>query len=105
MPDDAASVRVVLPSPLRALVQLPDGELRVAVSGTVTIGAVLDALEVRFPALRGTMRDHVSKQRRAFVRFYACESDFSHTAHDVALPDVVADGREPLLVVGAMAGG
>lgn len=100
-----AAVRVVLPSPLRALLQLPDGELRVEVSGTVTLAAVLDALEARHPALRGTIRDHVSKQRRAFVRFYACETDWSHTPHDAPLPDVIATGREPLLIVGAMAGG
>lgn len=101
----ASTIRVVLPSPLRALLQLPDGEIAVDIAGAVTLAAVLDALEARYPALRGTIRDHVSKQRRAFVRFYACEADWSHTPHDTALPDAIAAGREPLLIVGAMAGG
>ena len=107
MPDvrGAQRITVELPSPLRALLQLPDAPLALTVHAPVTIGAVLDVLEAQYPALQGTLRDPRTKQRRALVRFFACEEDWSHTAHDVALPDAVASGREPLLVVGAMAGG
>jgi len=95
---------VVLPSPLRSLAKV-EGEVSVNVSGAVTQRSVLDAVEVAYPMLRGTIRDQVTQQRRAFVRFFACELDLSHESPDAALPDAVAAGREPLLVVGAMAGG
>ncbi len=101
---NAAVVRVVLPSPLRSLAQV-GGEISVRVSGDVTQRTVLDAVEAAYPMLRGTMRDHVTKQRRAFVRFFACERDLSHEAPEAPLPASVADGRDALLVVGAMAGG
>ena len=97
-------IRVVLPSPLRALAHV-GGEIAVDVTGDVTLGTVLDAIEARHPMLRGTMRDHSTKQRRAFVRFFATERDLSHQSPDELLPATVADGTEPLLVVGAMAGG
>ena len=95
---------MVLPSPLRSLAKV-EGEVSVNVSGAVTQRSVLDAVEVAYPMLRGTIRDQVTQQRRAFVRFFACELDLSHESPDAALPDAVAAGREPLLVVGAMAGG
>ena len=82
-----------------------DGEVKVDVQGRVTQRAVLDALEAAYPMLRGTIRDHVTHDRRAFVRFFACEQDLSHEPPDAPLPDVVAGGVEPFLVVGAMAGG
>jgi hypothetical protein len=97
-------VRVVLPQHLRTLAQV-NGELKVDVEGGVTQRSVLDALEARYPMLRGTIRDHVTQQRRAFVPFFACEEDLSHESPDAPLPDAVASGTEPLLVVGAMAGG
>jgi hypothetical protein len=97
-------IRVVLPAHLRTLARI-DGEVKLAVQGPATQRAVLDALEVAYPMLRGTIRDHVTHQRRAFVRFFACEQDLSHEAPDAPLPDAVAGGAEPLLVVGAMAGG
>jgi molybdopterin synthase sulfur carrier subunit len=99
-----AVIRVVLPSPLQALAKV-GSEISVDVIGHVTQRSVIDAVEAAHPMLRGTIRDHVTKQRRAFVRFFACERDLSHEASDAPLPDAVADGREPLLVVGAMAGG
>lgn len=98
------TVRVVLPSPLQALARV-SAEITVPVQGTVTQRTVLDAVEAQLPMLRGTMRDHVTKQRRAFVRFYACEQDLSLESPDTPLPAPVASGQEPLLVVGAMAGG
>ncbi len=98
------TVRVVLPSALRALLQI-SGEVRLDVDGDVSVRTVLDALERRHPTLRGTIRDHGTLKRRAFVRFYACEQDWSLRSPDEALPDAVRDGHEPLLVVGAMAGG
>jgi hypothetical protein len=98
------TVRVVLPAHLRALSQV-DGEVVLAVEGSVTQRSVLDALETRHPELRGTIRDHSTQQRRAFVRLFACERDLSHEPPDDPLPDAVASGAEPLLVVGAMAGG
>jgi sulfur-carrier protein len=97
-------IRVVLPAHLRTLARI-DGEVKLAVQGPATQRAVLDALEIAYPMLRGTIRDHVTHQRRAFVRFFACEQDLSHESPDAPLPDAVAVGAEPLLVVGAMAGG
>jgi molybdopterin converting factor small subunit len=97
-------IRVVLPAHLRVLAQV-SGEVVVDVPSQVTVAAVLDALESDYPVLRGTIRDQVTEQRRPFVRFFACEQDLSHQPPDTALPDAVADGTEPLLVVGAMAGG
>mgnify|MGYP000349333434 CR=1 FL=1 len=100
----AGVIRVVLPSPLRALARV-GSEFAVEVTGEVTVARVLDAIEARYPMLRGTMRDHVTRRRRAFVRFYACERDLSQQEPDVPLPASVAEGKEPLLIVGAMAGG
>ncbi|HEY8515506.1 MAG TPA: MoaD/ThiS family protein [Candidatus Binatia bacterium] len=98
------TIRVVLPAHLRKLARV-DGEVALEVAGDVTLGAVLDALEARFPVLRGTMRDHARQRRRPFVRFFACEQDLSHDPADTRLPDAVVRGAEPFLVVGAMAGG
>jgi molybdopterin synthase sulfur carrier subunit len=98
------SVRVVLPAHLRVLGRV-DGEVVLAVDGPVTQRSVLDALELRYPVLRGTIREHGTLRRRPFVRFFACERDLSHEPADDPLPDAVATGAEPLLVVGAMAGG
>jgi molybdopterin synthase sulfur carrier subunit len=97
-------IRVVLPAHLRTLVR-QSGEMHVAVDGQATQRSVLDALEARYPMLRGTIRDHVTQKRRPFVRFFACERDLSHEPPDAPLPDAVATGDEPLLIVGAMAGG
>ena len=97
-------IRVVLPAHLRTLAHV-DGEVKLNVEGQVTQRSVLDALEADYPMLRGTIRDHVTHQRRAFVRFFACEQDLSHELPDAPLPDAVATGGEPFLVVGAMAGG
>ena len=97
-------IRVVLPTHLRTLARV-DGEVQLDVEGPATQRAVLDALEARYPMLRGTIRDHVTQRRRAFVRFFACEQDLSHESPDAPLPDAVATGAEPLLIVGAMAGG
>ena len=97
-------IRVVLPAHLRTLARV-DGEVKLDVAGQATQRSVLDALEAGYPALRGTIRDHVTHERRAFVRFFACEQDLSHEPPDVPLPDAVATGAEPFLVVGAMAGG
>jgi sulfur-carrier protein len=97
-------IRVVLPTHLRRLAEV-EGEVRLDVEGPVTQGSVLDALEARYPALRGTIRDHGTLRRRPFVRFFACEEDLSHEPADAPLPDQVAAGREPFVVVGAMAGG
>jgi sulfur-carrier protein len=97
-------IRVVLPHHLRNLARV-DGEVQLEVEGQVTQRSVLDALEGRYPMLRGTIRDHVSQQRRAFLRFFACGEDLSHDPPDAPLPDAVATGKEPLLVIGAMAGG
>ena len=97
-------IRVVLPAHLRALARV-DGEVKLDVEGQATQRAVLDALEDRYPMLRGTIRDQVTLQRRAFVRFFACEEDLSHELPDAPLPAPVATGAEPFLVVGAMAGG
>ena len=97
-------IRVVLPTHLRTLARV-DGEVKLDVEGKVTQRSVLDALEARYPMLRGTIRDHVTQQRRAFLRFFACEQDLSHESPDAPLPEAVATGVEPLLIVGAMAGG
>ncbi|MGH3549841.1 MAG: MoaD/ThiS family protein [Pseudonocardiaceae bacterium] len=97
-------IRLRLPAHLRTLAQV-DGEVRLHVAGPATQRSVLDALEARYPVLRGTIRDHVTHQRRAFVRFFACEQDLSHELPDAPLPSPVATGAEPFLVVGAMAGG
>ena len=97
-------IRVVLPAHLRTLARV-DGEVKVAVAGPVTLRAVLDALEAAYPMLRGTIRDHVTQERRPFLRFFACEQDLSHEPPDTPLPDAVGAGAEPFLVVGAMAGG
>ena len=97
-------IRVVLPAHLRVLARL-DGEISVEVAGPVTQRSVIDALEAAYPMLRGTIRDHVTHRRRSYVRFFACEQDLSHEAADTPLPDAVATGAEPFLVVGAMAGG
>jgi sulfur-carrier protein len=98
------TIRVVLPAHLRTLARV-NGEVKVDVTGPVTVATVLDALETTYPMLRGTIRDQVSRQRRPFLRFFACEEDLSHDPADRPLPDAVANGAEPLLVVGAMAGG
>jgi sulfur-carrier protein len=97
-------IRVVLPAHLRTLAHV-DGEVKLDVDGRVTQRTVLDALEARYPMLRGTIRDHVTRERRAFLRIFACEEDLSHESPDAALPGAVATGDEPLLIVGAMAGG
>ena len=97
-------IRVVLPAHLRTLARV-DGEVKLDVDGPATQRAILDALEDRYPMLRGTIRDQVTQQRRAFVRFFACEEDLSHELPDAPLPDAVVTGAEPFLVVGAMAGG
>jgi molybdopterin synthase sulfur carrier subunit len=102
--DDASTVRVLLPLPLRTLARV-DGEVELRVEGPVTQRSVLDALEALYPALHGTIRDHTTHERRAFVRFFACEQDLSHEPPDAPLPDEVASGAEPFLVVGAIAGG
>jgi len=97
-------VRVALPPHLRDLARV-SGEVTVDVEPPITQGSVLDAVEERFPMLKGTIRDHVTRQRRAFVRFFACGEDLSHERPESPLPDPVASGTEPFLVVGAMAGG
>jgi molybdopterin synthase sulfur carrier subunit len=97
-------IRVVLPANLRTLAHL-QGEVELQVEGPVTQRSVLDALEARYPVLRGTIRDHATQQRRAFLRFFACEQDLSHEPPDAPLPDAIATGREPFLVVAAIAGG
>ncbi|HZJ49288.1 MAG TPA: MoaD/ThiS family protein [Actinomycetota bacterium] len=97
-------IRVVLPAHLRTLAQV-DGEVELYVEGQATQRLVLDALEARYPTLRGTTRDQVTQQRRAFLRFFACGEDLSHESPDAPLPDAVEKGAEPFLIVGAMAGG
>ena len=100
----SVAVRVILPAHLRTLAQV-EGEVRVGVTGPVTQASVLDALETRYPMLRGAIRDHGSLKRRAFIRFFACSQDLSHEPPDAPLPDEVARGVEPFLVIGAVAGG
>ena len=97
-------IRVVLPAHLRTLARVSD-EVQLRVDGVVTQRAVLDALETSYPMLRGTIRDHATHKRRAFVRFFACEQDLSNDSPDSPLPEAVAGGREPFLVIGALAGG
>ena len=97
-------VRVVLPFHLRTLAHV-DGEVELEVQGVATQRSVLDALEARYPVLCGTIRDHVTRQRRPFIRFFACEQDLSHDSPDSPLPERVGDGTEPFLVIGAIAGG
>jgi sulfur-carrier protein len=97
-------IRVILPAHLRTLARVDD-EVQLQVDELVTQRAVLDALEARYPMLRGTIRDHVTLRRRPFVRFFACEQDLSHELPDAPLPEAVASGTEPFLVVGALAGG
>ena len=97
-------IRVVLPAHLKTLARV-SGEVELELAGAPTVGAVLDALESRYPMLRGTIRDHATLVRRPFLRFFACGDDLSHGGGEVALPPAVVEGREPLLVVGAMAGG
>lgn len=97
-------IRVELPSHLRTLAGV-DREVEVEVSGQVTVSSVLDALEVRYPMLKGTIRDHTTKKRRPFLRFFACGEDLSHDPTDTPLPDAIATGAEPLVVLGAIAGG
>ena len=95
---------VVLPYHLRTLARV-DGDVELQVESPVTLGAVLDALEDRYPVLRGTIRDHVTQQRRPFLRFFACEQDLSHEPPDAPLPDAVTRGEEPFFIIGAIAGG
>lgn len=97
-------IRVVLPAHLRRLARV-DGEVTLRVDGQVTQRSVLDALEVRYPMLRGTIRDHVTHQRRPFIRFFACAQDLSHDPPDAPLPDATAKGVEPFMIIGAIAGG
>jgi len=97
-------IRVELPSHLRTLARIP-GEVQLEVEGQATLRSVLDALEARYPMLQGTIRDHVTGKRRPFVRFFAIATDLSHESPDAPLPEAVAGGREPLLIVGAIAGG
>jgi hypothetical protein len=97
-------IRVVLPPHLRRLARV-NGKVELQVEGAITQRSVLDALEANYPMLRGTIRDHVTQQRRSFIRFFACGEDWSHESPDAPLPDAVATGAEPFLIVGAMAGG
>ena len=97
-------IRVTLPAHLRKLARV-DGEVQLDVEGQITQRSVLDALEVRYPMLRGTIRDHVTQKRRAFVRFFACGEDLSHQGPDAPLPEAVATGAAPFMIVGAIAGG
>ncbi len=97
-------IQVVLPSHLRTLARV-GGKVALEVEGPVTQRSILDALEAKYPALRGTIRDHVTQQRRPFIRFFACEEDWSNEPPDAPLPDAVVTGAEPFLIVGAMAGG
>jgi len=97
-------IRVILPQHLRTLAHV-GSEVQIEVEGPITLRSALDALEARYPMLRGTIRDHVTQQRRPFLRFFACEEDLSHEPPDAPLPDAVASGKEPLLIIGAIAGG
>ena len=97
-------IRAILPAHLRTLANV-NGEITLEVKGAITLGAVIDALEARYPMLKGTVRDHVTKKRRPFVRFFACEQDLSHDPPDAPLPGKVTSGEEPFLIVGAIAGG
>jgi sulfur-carrier protein len=97
-------IRVTLPAHLRKLAQV-DGEIQLEIAGQITQRTVLDALEGRFPMLRGTIRDHATQKRRAFVRFFACGQDLSHEPPDAMLPAAIASGAEPFMIIGAIAGG
>jgi len=97
-------IRVTLPAHLRKLAQV-DGEVQLEVAGQVTQRSLLDALEARYPMLRGTIRDHVTQKRRAFVRFFACGQDLSHEPPDALLPEAIATGAQPFMIIGAIAGG
>ena len=97
-------IRVILPPHLRGLARI-SGEVQLEISGEPTVRAVVDALEASYPMLRGTIRDHVTQQRRPFLRFFACEEDLSHESPDAPLPNAVVSGKEPLLIIGAIAGG
>ena len=97
-------IRVVIPAHLKTLAKV-DGEVSLEVAAPVTIGSVLDALEEKYPMLQGTIRDHGTKQRRAFLRYFACEEDFSLESPETPLPEAVVSGKEPFLVIGAIAGG
>ncbi len=97
-------IRIVLPPHLRTLARV-NGDVVLEIEGRVTICSALDVLEARYPMLRGTIRDHVTKERRPFLRFFACEEDWSHEPPDTPLPEAVASGKEPLVVLGAIAGG
>jgi hypothetical protein len=98
------TIRVELPQHLRTLAQVK-GEVELEVAGPVTVRSVVDAVEARYPMLRGTIRDHVTGVRRPFLRFFACQEDWSHESVDAPLPEAIASGKEPLLIVGAIAGG
>ena len=100
----SSNVRVILPQHLRTLAHV-DSEVTIEVEGQPTLRSVLNAIEARYPMLRGTIRDHVTQERRAFLRFFACEEDLSHESPDAPLPDAVSSGKEPFIVIGAIAGG
>jgi sulfur-carrier protein len=97
-------IRVELPAHLRTLARV-DGEVRLEITGPLTLRSVLDSLEARYPVLRGTIRDHVTQQRRPFLRFFVCAEDWSHEPPDAPLPDAVRSGTEPFMIIGAIAGG
>lgn len=103
-PAPAGKIRVVLPPHLRGLAKI-SGEIKLEIAGAVTVRSVLDALEANYPMLQGTIRDHVTQQRRPFLRFFACEEDLTHESPDAPLPEEVVSGKEPLLIIGAIAGG
>jgi sulfur-carrier protein len=100
----SSNIRVILPQHLRTLAHV-GSEVTIEVEGQPTLRSVLDAIEARYPMLRGTIRDHVTQERRAFLRFFACEEDLSHESPDAPLPDAVSSGKEPFIVIGAIAGG
>jgi molybdopterin synthase sulfur carrier subunit len=100
----SSNIRVILPQHLRTLARVGT-EVTIEVEGQPTLRSVLDAIEARYPMLRGTIRDHVTQERRAFLRFFACEEDLSHEPLDTPLPDAVSSGKEPFIVIGAIAGG
>jgi len=97
-------IRVIIPAPLRSLAQI-NSEIELTVKAPVTQCAILDALEARYPMLKGTLRDHVTGQRRPLIRFFACEEDISHNPPDAVLPEAIVSGKEPFLIIGAIAGG
>ena len=100
----SSKIRVILPQHLRTLAHV-GSEVTIEIEGQPTLRSVLDAIEARYPMLRGTIRDHVTQERRAFLRFFACEEDLSHESPDAPLPDAVSSGKEPFIVIGAIAGG